>query len=119
LLGSLSNAHARTLEQEQDTLAIKAESDEVREEEASTQIPAVDHSTLSRSWLATIQGELTELEKMILHDIEAATPKLDELVSRSFSPFLHFTFHFLSSSTNADISVTDLALGNTGSTLLC
>jgi len=81
LLGSLATAHTRALDQEQDAPDLKPKQEETREREGSASNHNFGTSTPLRSWISTIQGEITEMEKAILNDIEAGMPKLDELVS--------------------------------------
>lgn len=102
LLGSLSAAHSQALAAER---AADAE-DEIKRElageeralviydrTAATEPPTIDANVTTtttqsrsvdvRSWIRTIQGELTEVQKTVLNDIETGLPKLEELVGPS------------------------------------
>ncbi|GAA5852017.1 hypothetical protein JCM3766R1_006957 [Sporobolomyces carnicolor] len=105
LLGSLSAAHSQALAAER---AADAE-DEIKRElageeralviydrTAATEPPTIDANVTTtttqsrsvdvRSWIRTIQGELTEVQKTVLNDIETGLPKLEELVGPSYYP---------------------------------
>ncbi|GAA5907282.1 uncharacterized protein JCM6883_001157 [Sporobolomyces salmoneus] len=77
LLGSLSTAHTKALEQEREDTEVKVEQEE------KTPAPSASNGSNSvstpRSWITTIQGEFKDVERRILEDVEAAMPKLDEL----------------------------------------
>ncbi|GAA5958957.1 hypothetical protein JCM3765_000785 [Sporobolomyces pararoseus] len=77
LLGSLSTAHTKALEQEREDTEVKVEQEE------KTPAPSASNGSSSvsplRLWTTTIEGELKDLERRILEDIEAGMPKLDEL----------------------------------------
>ncbi|GAA5979158.1 hypothetical protein JCM5350_007086 [Sporobolomyces pararoseus] len=74
LLGSLSTAHTKALEQEREETAVKEEQGEKNHTPSTS-----SGSTKLRSWISTIQGDLKDVERRILEDIEAGMPKLDEL----------------------------------------
>lgn len=85
LLGSLSNAHTKALEQEREEISVK------EEQGAKDPTPSSSNEPVElKSWVSTIQGDLKEVERRILEDIDAGMPKLDELVSFTLSSFSRF-----------------------------
>ncbi|GAA5979155.1 hypothetical protein JCM5350_007085 [Sporobolomyces pararoseus] len=85
LLGSLSTAHTKALEQEREEASVKKEQGEKEQSPSASKEPVE-----LKSWASTIQGDLKDVERRILEDIDAGMPKLDELFFNGCRRLIHY-----------------------------